>query len=207
MQLGPVAIHLTPGAEHGVCALGYRIDQAGEQPAPASNPGESIPEDLHGIALVADPAQADPAISHPNGVTHIDHVVISSNLPERTQAALESVGCAYRRTRTVGDGPAAMEQRFLWWGETLIELIGPAAPDNDDAPLATVWGLSLSTNDLERSAEFLGDLLGPIKHAVQAGRSIATLRTGELDISTRIALMSPHVTSGAKPITGSLGTS
>lgn len=197
VQLGSVAIRLTPGPEHGVRSLGYRIRQASGQPAPASSSDESIPEDLHGIALVADLAQGDRATSHPNGVTHIDHVVISSNLPEHTQASLECVGCVYRRTRTVGEGPGAVEQRFLWWGETLIELIGPAAPAGDEAPLASVWGLSLSTEDLERSAEFLGELLGPIKHAVQAGRSIATLRTGVLDISTRIALMSPHLTSGA----------
>lgn len=193
VRLGPVAVVLSPGEHRGVIAVDTR--------AAKTENGEEGGDDS------GDAAQSASETSHPNGVTRIDHVVISSTQPAVTQSELEALGCRYRRTRTVGEGADAMEQRFLWWGATLIELIGPAQPSDDEPATSSVWGLSLAVRDLDASAQYLGDLLGPIKEAVQSGRSIATLRTGALDISTRIALMSPHVKADGPAITDSLGAS
>ena len=149
--------------------------------------------DVDGVptsASTADPA--DPA-DHPNGVTKIDHVVMTTPDLDRTVAALEALGLDVRRVRDDAVRyPQPMRQVFFRLGEVLLELIGPQTPDpaNADRP-ARLWGIAVDSADLDATAGHLGPqrMTAP-KDAVQPGRRIATLRTRDLDISTSIAFMS-----------------
>ena len=99
-------------------------------------------------------------------------------------------GLDFRRTR---DAPTPPRQVFRI-GEVILELV--QAPEvtriasEPDGP-ARLWGISFLVSDLERTASFLGDLLGTPRDAVQSGRRIATLRR-KAGLSPAIAFMSPH---------------
>ncbi len=66
---------------------------------------------------------------------------------------------------------------------------GSSVARDPDGP-ARLWGLAFGVDDLERTAQSLGDLLGAPRDAVQPGRRIATLR-GEAGLGPAIAFMSP----------------
>jgi hypothetical protein len=154
------------------------------------------PGDLDGLPTVAAdlPDDADagrevgapaPGAVHPNGVTHIDHVVATTPDLDRTTAALEAAGIVPRRTREAGTGPdgVARLQRFSRLGETILELVGPAVPaaatgaaEGARPRAARFWGLAYVVTDLDSLARLLGDRLSPPRDAVQPGRRIASLR-------------------------------
>jgi hypothetical protein len=152
------------------------------------------PGDLDGLPTVAvdlpdDDAGVDdgappPGAVHPNGVTHIDHVVVTTPDLDRTTAALEAAGIVPRRTREAGTGPDGVAglQRFSRLGDTILELVGPAVPASGGAPdgarprTARFWGLAYVAADLDAVAALLGDRLSPPRDAVQPGRRIALLR-------------------------------
>ena len=121
---------------------------------------------------------------HPNGVTHIDHIVVMTPDLDRTTAALATVGLEPRRTREAGTGRL---QRFFRLGEVILELVGPAAPAGD-AP-ASFWGLAFTVADIDATASHLAGRIGEPRDVVQQGRHIATVRTGD-EVSVPIALMS-----------------
>ena len=52
---------------------------------------------------------------------------------------------------------------------------------------------AIVADDLDATAERLGELLGAPKDAVQTGRRIAGLRGAQVGITIPIAVMSPHV--------------
>jgi hypothetical protein len=135
----------------------------------------------------------DPATpgTHANRAGRIDHVVARTPDLERTVEALHRAGFTERRRRDVPGSQPPTTQVFFWAGQPILELVGPATPDGDGP--TRFWGLALTCDDLDAAASALGDRLGPISGAVQRGRRIATVRTRELDISTPLALMSPHV--------------
>jgi hypothetical protein len=58
----------------------------------------------------------------------------------------------------------------------------------DDAP-ATWFGLAVDVEDLDRTAELLGEGFGTIREAVQEGRRIATFRHKALGLSVAVAAM------------------
>ncbi|MDW3219387.1 MAG: hypothetical protein R8F63_12325 [Acidimicrobiales bacterium] len=134
------------------------------------------------------------APDHPNRVVGFDHLVAMSPDMDRTTAALTDAGVEHRRTRTFEVGEAMRRQAFFWLGDVILELVGDDAAHGDGP--ATLWGLALTCDDLDASAEALGAALGRVKPAVQPGRHIATMRTRDLDISVPIALMSPHPEPG-----------
>jgi hypothetical protein len=82
-----------------------------------------------------------------------------------------------------------MSQTFFKLREVVLELIGPAVPDELDTP-AHFYGLAFTVEDLDATAAFLGDKLGRVKDAVQPGRQIATLRK-EASAGLAVAFMSP----------------
>jgi hypothetical protein len=152
------------------------------------------PTDLDGLAttLVAERSRPD-RVSHPNGVTGIDHIVVSSPDIDRTTAAFAGIDVDERRTRDTTAGDAPLRQRFFRMG-TIIELIGPPEPDPAAVGRpARFWGLALVSDDLDETAAAMGDRLGRAKDAVQPGRRIATVHTRDSAISVPIAVMSPHV--------------
>jgi hypothetical protein len=121
---------------------------------------------------------------HPNGVVQIDHVVAITPDLDRTTAALAAVGLAPRRTREAGGGRL---QRFFRMGEVVLELVGPVTPSGDGP--ARFWGLAFTVADIDATAALLADRISAPKDAVQPGRRIATVRTGD-ETSVPVAVMS-----------------
>jgi hypothetical protein len=137
-------------------------------------------------------APAEPA-THANGVTRLDHLVLLSPDLGRTVAALAAIGLHARRERDGELGGAAVRQVFYRLGNDILELVGSPGVSSDGP--SRIWGLTHAVADIDATAAFLGERTGPVKDAVQPGRRITTLRTRELGMSVRTALISPHVKS------------
>jgi hypothetical protein len=115
------------------------------------------------------PAESGPA-QHPNGVTRLDHVVVTTPNLDRTITAFEAAGIELRRTRAAS---IEMTQAFFRFGPVIIEVVG--SPTRTEEGPASIWGLTFVAADLDATAEFLGNRLRPATDAVQSGRRIATL--------------------------------
>ncbi|GAA3668252.1 hypothetical protein GCM10022237_30190 [Nocardioides ginsengisoli] len=154
-------------------------------------------DSIDGIPTTAATREAEPeaaeAREHPNGVTHIDHVVLLTPDLRRTVRALEAIGLDIRRERDGELGGRAMRQVFFRMGEVILEVVG-AADEQADGP-ASLWGVTFTVADIDATAALLGERTSPVKDAVQPGRRITTLRHRDLGLSVRIALISPHVRS------------
>lgn len=155
---------------------------------------DGIDREIDGLAFAAshDAEAPDPlpAPAHRNQVTSFDHLVAMSPHMDRTTTSLESAGLELRRTRTFGPADDLRRQAFFWLGDVILEVAGSDTAAGEGA--ATLWGLALTSTDLDRAAAELGDAMSAPRDAVQKGRRIATIRTRELDISVPIALMTPH---------------
>lgn len=150
--------------------------------------------DLDGVPVHrAEPAGQAP--SHPNGINHIDHLVVMSEDCDRTTVALEAAGLESRRVRRFEMGGVQRRQTFFWLGDVILELVGADEPQGS-AP-ANAWGLALTSEDIDQTAEVLDGRCSPPKDAVQPGRRITTIATKALDISTALAVMSPHPDTSA----------
>jgi hypothetical protein len=132
---------------------------------------------------------------HPNGITSIDHIVVSTGDSQRSIAAFESAGFEVRGSRSTSSYGSPMRQTFFWAGDVIVELMGPDLGEAVSESPAQIFGLALVTADLDRTAVALGELLGTAKAAVQTGRQIARLRTNSVGIGLPIAVMSPHLSS------------
>jgi hypothetical protein len=155
-RIGAVDLHFASG--EGI--LGWRL---------TSGQGE-----IDGLPVAA-AAETDAADGpHPNGVTHIDHLVVFTPDLGRTTAALEEIGVECRRVREVETDDGPLRQGFFRLGEVILEVVthGKVAPGP-----ARFWGITFAVEDLDACAELLGDRLGSIRDAVQPGRRIATVRS------------------------------
>src|SRR5947209_611774 len=124
--------------------------------------------EIDGLATeAASPAPQPDAVTHPNGATSLDHVVITTPDFDRTRKALEAAGMPLSRV----DGTMG----FKRIGPAILELVQGSDPAHPDGP-ARFWGLVVVVRDLDALAVRLGEHLKPIKNAVQPGRRIATLR-------------------------------
>ena len=154
---------------------------------------EGTTAELDGLPVAAAAAVEGAAPRHPNGISRIDHVVVSSGDVERTVAAFTGAGLEVRGERATDAYGSPMRQVFFWAGDVIVELMGPDRdePVTDDA--TSVFGLALVADDLDATAAHLGELLSTPKQAVQPGRRIAGLRGAKVGISVPVAVMSPHV--------------
>jgi hypothetical protein len=120
------------------------------------------------------PSSAPGAVwAHPNGVTTLDHVVVTTPDLERTVAALENAGIELRRRREAGSAAEPAVQAFFRLDQTILEVVGPATGSGPGP--ARLWGLAFVVADLGITAAVLGARLLPAIDAVQPGRRIATL--------------------------------
>ena len=149
-------------------------------------------DDLDGLATTISSSDGRAtAGSHPNGVVAIDHVVAFSPDLDRTVAKLQAAGLDLRRVREEPTPAGAPRQAFFRLGEVILECVQlPDSPELDRSRSARLWGLALRTSDMEATAVYLGDRLGEPRPAVQAGRTIATLRR-EAGSTVPLAFMTP----------------
>jgi catechol 2,3-dioxygenase-like lactoylglutathione lyase family enzyme len=172
----------------GLCRVGrVRLRLAGKGPR----------RGIVGWTLGAEPS-LEAAEPHPNGAVRVDHVVLLSPDLDRTVAELESQGFDLRRRREGPTPGGSTRQAFFRAGEPILEVVqapeGTSVARDPESP-ARLWGLAFMVQDMERTAEALGELLGRPRDAVQPGRRIATLRP-EAGLGPAIAFM----TSGAAAI-------
>ncbi|MEZ5230850.1 MAG: hypothetical protein R2710_30500, partial [Acidimicrobiales bacterium] len=106
-------------------------------------------------------------------------------------AALRAFGFEPRRRRAVPKSDPPRSQIFWWAGPVIIELVGPDTATGNGP--ASIWGLALTTADLDAVVDLLGDGVSTPRDAVQPGRRIASLRGRDLGLSVPVALMTPHV--------------
>lgn len=176
-SIGTIAIEFVAGHSPGV--IGWQLTDIADG-------------SIDGIESTGTEAEPAPVVTHDNAVTRLDHVVITTPDLDRTITALETAGFSARRTRDVPTAEPPRRQVFLWAGETILEVVGPAEPTGADP--ATIWGLALTTDDMDAAVASIGPNLKPPKQAVQPGRQIATVNTRALGIGMTMALMTPHVT-------------
>jgi hypothetical protein len=179
-RIGTVRVRLL-GRDGGKRILGWSL-----RGAPAARLADGRLDGLPTTTSTADPAE--PA-AHPNGATHIDHVVLLSPDLARTTAALAALGIEQRGERETESYGAPMRQIFFRLGEVILELVGGTEAGEGDPGF---FGLAITVADLDATAALLGDHLGAAKDAVQDGRRIATLRHRDLGMSVATALMSPE---------------
>lgn len=164
-QVGAVRLQVSPPEEGGRAGIdGWAF--AGLQDPPMG---------IDGIPTEAASEATAPPAGHPNGVTSLDHVVVTTPDLGRTVTALEGAGLRVLRERDTDTGGRPMRQVFLRPGEAIIELVGPPAPSGSGR--ARFFGLAFTVTDLDAVASLLGDRLGTSKAAVQPGRRIATVRS------------------------------
>jgi hypothetical protein len=126
-----------------------------------------------------------PFLTHPNGATGLDQVIVFTGDFTRTSDALEQAGLALKRTEETAYGHTG----FLRIGRSILELVGRPAAEGGEARF---WGIAVVVISLEQLAAQLGDKLGPIRPAVQQGRKIAILDTGLAGVKASVAFMSPE---------------
>lgn len=180
-RIGSVRVRLV-GREVGKRILGWSLRGAPAAPLAAGR--------LDGLPTTSSDAEPAEPAAHPNGATHIDHVVLLTPDLARTVAALGALGIDPRGERDTDSYGPPMRQVFFRLGEVILELIGQ--PDTAGAGDPGFFGLAITVADLDAAADHLGDHLGSVKDAVQEGRQIATLRHRDLGMSVATAFMSPE---------------
>jgi hypothetical protein len=147
----------------------------------AQEPG---PDTLDGLATRWTTLPPAPPATHPNTATSVDHVVVRTPDTGRTFAALQAAGMQLRRERTAGTGSRALRQGFFRHGEAIVEVVGPLQGTGEGP--ASLWGVTVLVDDLDATVALLGDRAGAVRHAVQPGRRIVTVRaeaTGRLPLA------------------------
>lgn len=114
-------------------------------------------------------------VAHPNGAVELDHIVVMTDVVERTSALIEEV--------------LGLEQRRLRETETVRQAFHrfAAAPDGARGcivevverparPGAAIWGVVVIVDDIDRTVAESSGRIGAPKAAVQRGRRIASVR-------------------------------
>ena len=200
VRIGPIAIICSGSNAADASSKGITdwMLTANDGPLP-----ERIDGLLTGSVTYGDAVPTPPPVGsrHTNGITGIDHLVVMTPDVDRTVAAFEDLDMECRRRREAAAyGSTKMRQAFFWLGDpnggpdgrVILEVVGPEAVDPARAAdPAKFFGLALTSDDLDSTAAFFGDLMKPSVAAVQAGRRIATL-SSRAGSTVAIAVMSPH---------------
>lgn len=143
-------------------------------------------DEINGLHTTHSSAVSLTPVSHPNGVTSIDHIVVYTPDLERTCAAIEAAtGAPLKRIREVG----TLRQGFHRLGELIVEVVTFPQVTQD---LATFWGLALNVDDIDAMFAHCGEgAMSAPKDAVQPGRRIASFRKSA-GLGLPVAIMTPH---------------
>jgi catechol 2,3-dioxygenase-like lactoylglutathione lyase family enzyme len=165
LEVGSVRIALAgPGPGRGI--VGWSVRDA-----------RSL--ELDGLPSTASSRPPPAGGEHPNGALAVDHIVAMTPDLDRSVAALRAGGLDLRRVREEPTPGGAPRQGFFRMGEVILEVVqapeGTRVAAGRDGP-ARLWGLAFRVESIDRPVAALGDLLGEPRAAVQAGRTIATVR-------------------------------
>lgn len=156
--------------------------------------------DIDGFATAATDDRPVVPAAHANTVVRVDHVVLLTDDLDRTVASAAAVGLAPRRWRDHATPEGTpVRQVFYRVGEVVLEVVAPRDRPARPRPVVRSFGLALVATDISAAHSVLGEGLGPERPAVQAGRSIATVRHRALGLRTPVALMSPRPPRGPTP--------
>ncbi|WP_067539184.1 VOC family protein [Nocardia crassostreae] len=183
-----------PGTEQAWAALGFTVTDAtiriGQVTCTLGTPAwgfdevHADPATLGVPALPGDTEDAPPA-AHPNGVTHVDHIVYwAPDLDDAVTNLTAVLGIPPRR-RFFPRGPEGPEMAFYRVGEPFIEAVTSGLPP-------ALVGVAFMTSDLDAAVEAIRAAGGPVgdpKPAVQGGR-IASVWRGHANWG--IAFMEPE---------------
>jgi hypothetical protein len=152
--------------------------------------GSSILCDIPVTKALAPTIPSSP--QHPNGVVSVDHIVLKSENIMSTVEELGIIGLQPRRRNR--DEKRNLEYVFYKTNSTIIEVISPISVSNNlSAKGHILWGIAFTCPDIFATHRHLSTLTKLPWAAVQEGRSITTLNTKELDISIKVAFLSPHI--------------
>ena len=142
--------------------------------------GDAGPEAIDGIPTEwrSGDAPGEP-VTHPNGVTGVDHVVVFTDSRDRTVGALVGAGGDLRRSGEPPQLPAPMA--FLRLGAVIVEVA-----ENGERP--RLWGLTVVVPDVDALAARYPGAFGEPRDAVQPGRRIVTAR----GLDTALAFITPR---------------
>lgn len=180
--------------DDGVCRVGtvaFRLVGADSNRGVLGWSLRGIPDgttDVDGVPTTISSTSPRPPHVHPNGAVLVDHVVLLTPYLARTTAALAALGLEPRRERDGSLAGAPMRQVFYRLGEVILEVVG--SPDATGNGPASLWGLTHLVEDIDASANLLGDRVGRVKDAVQPGRRITTLRHERCGMSVNTAFLS-----------------
>ncbi len=178
VRVGAVELRLT-GSESGSGVTGWGMHAS-----------EPLPVCVDGIATDAYRLADEPEAAHANGATRIDHVVVATPDLDRTLAALTALGLHVSRVRETGQPRLRARQAFVWSGDVILEVAGPATAEGDGP--ATLWGLVVVAPAIDVVQALPGAAVGTIRDAVQVGRRIAPVRR-EAGSSVPLAFITPHI--------------
>jgi hypothetical protein len=176
LTVGGVTVHLV-GADGPRGILGWEL----APPLDAEVDGLPIAADV-----TADTTTAAAATGHGPAVAAVDHLVVATPDIERTTGAFTAALGDPRRTVDAARGDQGVRYRFWLLGTCVLEAIGPVEPSGDGP--ARFAGLAFTAPDLG----VFGDVTGTPRPAVQTGRTIATFRTREHDVSVPLAVLTPR---------------
>jgi hypothetical protein len=178
--VGGVAIHLV-GSDGPRGLLGWELDP------PLDAEVDGLPNATGGAAD-SDAATATASTGRGYAVAAVDHLVVATPDLERTTSALTAVLGGARRTVDAARGDAGTRYRFWVLGTCVLEVIGPVSASASGDDPARFVGLAFTAPDLEVFADVSSDP----RPAVQPGRTIATFRTREHDVSVPLAVLTPR---------------
>jgi hypothetical protein len=185
VRIGSVTFNLT-GAQDGVRGITSWL-LGDDEPLPAAIDGLVT-------SSISGPTPEPRVPVHLNGIDGIDHLVVSTPDIDRTVNAFEDLDWECRRRREgAAYGQQRMRQAFFWFGEVIVEVVGPETPDPARASdPASFFGIAFTASELATTQAFYGELMKPPVEAVQAGRLITTI-SSKAGSTLAIAVMSPHL--------------
>ena len=112
-------------------------------------------------------------------------------VPEFKQgrSALTHAGVVVSPGKVFGSADKKLLRSTPMMGDFELELIGPEKEDSSRR--WDLWGLVIAVEDIDVTADLLGDLLGRVKPAIQPGRRIATV-SKSAGLGVAIAFLGPE---------------